>query len=94
MRAELPEIARLAHRRERKPASLDLIRRVVRVSSKSTDQPVDLGGLEPRDGDVEIFLDKELGELGELGRQPFAVPSGIRGDLVVGEQQGALLRLA
>ena len=94
MRAELPEIARLAHRRSGKPASLDLVRRVFRVLLEVDDQLVDLGGLEPRDGDVEIFLDKELGEFGELGRQPFAVPSGIRGDLVVREQQGALLRLA
>jgi hypothetical protein len=42
MRAELPEITRPAYRCERKPVSLDVIRRVCRIVLKITDQLVDL----------------------------------------------------
>ena len=94
MRAELPEITRLAHRRKRKPVSLDVIRRVCRIVLKITDQLVDLDGLETGDGDVEVFLNEELGEFGEFDSQALAVPAGILGDFVVGDQQRPLLRLA
>ena len=94
MRAELPDVSRLAHRRKRKPVSSDVIRRVCRVLLEITDQLVDLDGLEAGDGDVEAFLDEELGEFGEFDSQTLPVPAGILGDLVVGEQQRPLFRLA
>ena len=78
MRAELPEIARPAYRCERKPVSLDVIRRVCRIVLKITDQLVDLGGLETGDGDVEAFRNEELGEFWEFDSQALAVPAGIR----------------
>ena len=94
MRAELPEVSRLAHRRKRKPVSSDVIRRVCRVLLEVTYQLVDLDRLETGDGDVEALLNEELGEFGEFDRQTLSVPAGILGDLVVGEQQRPLLRLA
>ena len=94
MRAELPEITPPAYRRERKPLSLDVIRRVCRLFLKITDQLVDLGGLETGDGDVEAFRDEELCEFWEFDCQALGVPAGMVGNLVVGNQQYPLLRLA
>ena len=87
MRPELPEVSRLAHRRERQPVGSDAIRRICRVLLKITDQLVDLDRLEAGDGDVEAFLNEELGELGEFDGESLPVPAGILGDFVVGNQQ-------
>ena len=94
MRAELPEVSGPGHRRNGKPVSSDLIRRVYRVLLEVDHQLVDLGRLETGDGDVEAFRDEELGELWEFDRQTLPVPPGIRGDLVVRQQQRPLFRLA
>jgi hypothetical protein len=94
VRAELPKIPGLAQRLIGKPASFDLVRRIVRGLLEVDNQLVDLDGFESCDGDVEIFLDEKLSELWEFYGQMRPIPSGIGGDLVVRKQQGALLRLA
>jgi hypothetical protein len=68
--------------------------RVFRVVLEVDDQPVDLGRLEAGNGDVEAFLQEELVKLRQFDSQALAVPSGILRDLVVREQESALLRLA
>jgi hypothetical protein len=93
MRPELPDISGPAHRRKRKPVSLDIVRRVCRIL-KITDQLINLGGLETGDGDVEVFLNEELCDFGEFDSQALDVPTGILGDLVVREQKRPLFRFA
>ena len=84
MRAELPDVTGLAYRRKRKPVSLDVIRRVCALSSKSL-RTVDLDWLETGDGDVEAFRNEELGEFGEFDSQTLPVPPGTLGDFVIRE---------
>ena len=94
MRPELPDVSRLAHRLKRQPVSSDGVRRVCRVLLKITYELVDLDGLEAGNADIEVFLNEELGEFGELDSLTFPVPAGILGDFVIREQQRPLLRLA
>ena len=54
-------------------------------------QCVDLGGFEACDRDIEIILDQEVGEGGELNRQQLSVPAGALGNPVVGQEQRPLL---
>ena len=54
------------------------------------EQRVELGRLEAERAEV----DAELGEVADLQRQQLAVPAGLLGEPVVGEDVGPLLRLA
>jgi hypothetical protein len=54
---------------------------------------VDLHRLEAGNGNVEALLDEELGQLGELDGKALPIPARIFGDLVVGQEQCALLGL-
>ena len=56
--------------------------------SAGVEQRVDLGRLEAEGAEVEA----ELGQVAELERQQLAVPAGLLGEAVVGEDVGALLR--
>ena len=94
MRAELPDVTGLAHRRKRKPVSLDVISRVGCALLEVTHERVNLDWLETRDGDVEAFSNKELGEFGEFDSQTLPVPPGTLGDFVVREQKCPLFCLA
>ena len=47
-------------------------------------QCIDLGRLKARDRDIEIILDQELGEGGELDGQQLSIPAGVLGNPVVG----------
>ena len=94
MRAELPDVTGLAHRRKRKPVSLDVISRVGCALLEVTHERVNLDWLETGDGDVEAFLNEELGEFGEFDSQTLPVPTGILGDFVVREQKRPLFCLA
>ena len=55
---------------------------------------VDLHRLEASDGNVQALFDEELGELRKLDGEALPIPARIFGDLVVGQEQCALLGLA
>ena len=92
MRADLPEVARPRDGRpgdvRHRIGGIGLRRLVVEPG----DQDVDLGHLEAGDRDVEVEI--ELDQVLQLDRQDLAIPAGLLGELVVGEDVGALLRLA
>ena len=88
--AELPEIAAARGRvfRQRRQRV-----RWLRCVAKVGDQQIDFGGLETGERDIEPVRGQDLDELAELKREHFAIPAGLLGDLVIGDQVGALLRI-
>jgi hypothetical protein len=51
---------------------------------------IDLGRLEPEDGDIEPLRAQQLGQLRDLDGQALAIPSRVFCDLVVGNRQSSL----
>ena len=85
MRAEQPQIAGLRDRQVRGPRRLLLAR-----IGLGTEEGVELARLEAESTEI----DAEVRQLACLQRQHLAVPAGPLGELVVGKDVGALLRLA
>jgi hypothetical protein len=94
--ADLPEVGRPGHGR---PIAIDagdlvggigLIRRSRRALP--ADQDVDLGGLETRNGHIKIEID--AGQVLQLDGEDVPIPPRLLGELVVGEDVGALLVFA
>ena len=91
--AQLPEVARLRHRRRRRPRGIDSVGGIRRVFLEVRGELVDLDRRKAGDRDVEALDHQDLRKLGQLDGQELAVPAGILGDLVVGEGERAALGL-
>ena len=88
--AQDPEVARLADRllRRLRDLVLGLIARRLAVGERQ--QPLQLGGVEADQVEVEALVPQPR----QLLRQQRVVPAGLQGELVVGDQVRPLLRLA
>ena len=90
MPAQLPEIPWLRDRRHGRVCFRQLISVVV-LLVRAANQEINLAHLKTGGGYIEIKVHFE--ETLQFQGKQFAVPAGILGELVVGENVGALLRL-
>ena len=58
------------------------------------DDLIDFDGLEARYRNVELLIDEKLGEFRQFDGKAFPIPAGVIGDLVISQDQCALLSLA
>ena len=94
MIAELPKIFRPADHLSRLPGAVHGVGRIRAVLLEIADDLVDFDGLEARDRNVQLFIDEELSQLGQLNGKAFPIPARVLGNLIVGKQQGTLFRFA
>jgi hypothetical protein len=94
MAVELPDISGLAHDRGSQPCAFDGICGIRGFLLEIADDLIDFDGLEARDRNVEILIDKEFGEFGQLHGKELPIPARILGDLIVGKEQRPFFRLA
>ena len=92
--AEVPKVSGLAYHLSRPPGAVHGIGRIRAILLEITGDLVDFDRFEARNRDIEILMDEEFGEFGQLHRKELPVPAGILGNLVVGQEQRAFFCFA
>ena len=71
-----------------------VVGRIRAISLEIDDDLIDFDGLEASDGNIQTLLDEKVGKLRKLDVKAVPIPARIFGDLVLGQEQCALLGLA
>ena len=89
VRAEHPQVARLADRRVPQPIGVDPVRRVGRVVFKIGRKLIDLERLEAEDRDFEALRFQQSGQFRYFDRKALTIPARVVCNLVVSNRKGA-----
>ena len=92
VRAEHPQVARLADRIVLQPLGLDAVLRVGGIIFKIGHKLIDLDRLEAEDRDIKALRFQQPGQLRYFDRKALTIPARVLRNLVVSNRKGALSR--
>jgi hypothetical protein len=92
VRAEHPQVARLADCIVLQPVWLDAVLRVGGIIFKIGHKLIDLDRLEAEDRHIETLCFQQPGQLRYFDRKTLTIPARVLRNLVIGNRKGALFR--